>query len=177
MQGLDYKYFSFLFKTTFNRLVLYGKKYVESEEEAKDIVQDCFVKLWKIRDEVDCLRAKTLVFMMVRNSCLNALKHRAVVLNFERNILMGGEDSRNYPFELDFCSSPEDMEIFSELNRLIEDEVGKLPERCREVFVMSRFRGLRNSEIAQLLGISEPAVHKHLDKALEKLRKKLDYKG
>lgn len=174
MREFDYSYFSSLFEENFRKLVLYGKGYVSSEEEAKDIVQDCFVRLWRMRAEIDRSRARGLVFMMVRNDCLNALKHRAVVSNFERETILA-ESSRDYVFNADYCDSPETMGIYEELKAIIRAEVDKLPARSREVFILSRFNGMRNNEIAAYLGISEPAVHKHLSRAVEKLKKIIDY--
>lgn len=171
---MDYSFFSSLFEENFRRLVLYGRGYVGSEEQAKDIVQDCFVRLWRMRGEIDRKTARSLVFMMVRNDCLNALKHKAVVSNFEKESILK-ESGRDYVFSVDFCETPETMGLFAELASIIRSEVEKLPSRCREVFLLSRYHGMRNNEIASYLGISEPAVHKHLVKAIEKLKKIIDY--
>lgn len=174
MQGIDYIFFERLFETGYRRLVLFAKRYVDSEEEARDIVQDCFVKLWERRQDVEEDSAKALVYMMVRNRCLNALKHKAVVVDFESSFLQqkGGSDN---VFDLDFNNSPEQISITDELDRIIRTEVDRLSPKCREIFILSRFKGLRNNEIAVLKGISEPAVHYHLEKALSRLRKKLKF--
>lgn len=169
MEDIDYDYFSYLFKTSFMKLVLYGKKYVGSEDEAKDIVQDCFLKLWRMKSEVRRSTAKALVFMMVRNSCLNLIRHRVIERNFEREVMVDG-DCCDLVFHIDFLGDPEQASIYDELNRMIMTEVNKMPLRCREVFVMSRYQGLSNRKIAGIMDISEPAVHKHLENALDKLK-------
>ena len=52
-------------------------------------------------------------------------------------------------------------------------EVERLPEKCREAFRMSRLEGLTNHEIAEVMGISDAAVHKHIDRAVRKLSRAL----
>lgn len=63
-----------------------------------------------------------------------------------------------------------DALIYDELVKEVEIVLSSLPERCREIFVMSRIDGLKNKEIAFRLGISEQAVKNQISKALKILR-------
>ena len=104
----------------------------------------------------------------VRNACLNYLKHNGVVARHELEYTarMRGEE-RIYSY--DFLSDAEQPCLYEELQREVQKAVDALPDRCREVFRMSRFEGLKNREIAARLGISETAVEKHLARAVGRL--------
>ena len=66
--------------------------------------------------------------------------------------------------------------LYNELTRQIEQVMEELSPRCREIFTMSRFEGLKNREIAQQLGISTTAVEKHISKALKTIAAQLTQK-
>jgi len=170
---LDYSGLSAIFARYYKRLVSYAKRYVLSSEEARDIVQDCFVKVWEQRGKYSDISTPALLFTMVRNACLDSLKHRCVVHNF-RSDFFKSHDSSDSLYAMDMVGSmPGDGGLYDELLRMVCREVDKLPQRCREVFELSRFEGLSNAEIARRLQISEPAVHKSIDRAIGKLSKVL----
>ena len=76
--------FDSLFRKYHNRLLLYSLKYVESESDALDIVQNIFVAVWengKYKQDEELVTA--YLFRAVKNSCLNYLKHQRIVRNFE----------------------------------------------------------------------------------------------
>ena len=76
--------FAFLFKKSFPRLLGYAVRFVENEEVALDIVQECFLNFWEKRNLLVAVSVTSLLFAMVRNSCLNYLKHEAVVEKQDR---------------------------------------------------------------------------------------------
>ena len=63
----------------------------------------------------------------------------------------------------------------SDIEQAIQDAIATLPEKCREVFMMSKIDGLKNREIAEKLNISEKTVERHMSIALRKLRDELDW--
>ena len=71
--------FAFLFKKSFPRLLGYAVRFVENEEVALDIVQECFLNFWEKRNLLVAVSVTSLLFAMVRNSCLNYLKHRLLL--------------------------------------------------------------------------------------------------
>ena len=104
------------------------------------------------------------------NGCLNFLKHKAIAEGYnarELQLLNGSEALYNY----DFLGSADEELLYDELQRQIADVLRRLPERSRQVFVMSRFEGLKNKEIAERLDISVKVVEKHVTKSLAMLRK------
>ena len=71
--------FEYLFKTYYPRLRGYAIRFVEDEETARDIIQECFLRFWEKRALLSAVSVTSLLFAMVRNGCLNYLKHLSIV--------------------------------------------------------------------------------------------------
>lgn len=163
-QGDD-RAFEYLFKSYYPRLRAYAIRFVENDETAADIIQECFLKFWEKRALLSAVAITSLLFAMVRNSCLNYLKHRCIVEKHEIQYLSHIEgDERLY--HTDFALDAESSLLFDELQQQINLVIDQLPDRCRQVFLLSRFKGFKNREIADQLHISTTAVEKHISKAL-----------
>jgi len=151
-----------LFVKYFNQLVRNAIKYVSDNEEAREIVQDVFVKVWH---ELDNLSAdtdfKSYMYRSVQNSCMNYLKHKKVI-----------EKYRDKQLSITEAEDISDYEK-NEINKAVEEAINLLPENWREVFILSRFEELKYHEIARKLGISEKTVEKYISKALQFLKIKL----
>ena len=102
---------------------------------------------------------------MVRNSCLNLLKHQQIVKKYQLTYLenIGGEE---HLYHSDFLMHTESKILLDELQGQINNVIESLPDRCKEVFLLSRFQGLKNREIAEHLKISTTAVEKHISRAI-----------
>ncbi len=157
--------FGFLFKKYSRRLQGYASRFVQDEETVKDIVQECFLKFWEKRDLISSVSVTSLLFAMVRNSCLDYLKHQAIVEQYQVEYL-ANQDGEERLYSADFALDAEYGLLYNELQQQIKIVIDSMPERCREVFVMSRFKGLKNREIAEKLQISTTAVEKQIAKAL-----------
>lgn len=148
------------------RLIAYALRFVNNPVEAQDLVQDCFMNLWNRHASLGQEQAPMLLFVMLRNRCLDYLKHKKTVNKYTLSYLskMKGEERLyNYDFAYNETERPY---LYQELEHQIQTILDRLPERCREVFIMSRFQGLKNREIAEQLHISAQAVEKHIQKAL-----------
>lgn len=158
--------FEYLFKTYYPRLRGYAIRFVEDEETARDIIQECFMRFWEKREMLSAVSVTSLLFAMVRNGCLNYLKHLSIVEKHQIEYLatIGGEERL---YHTDFSLDAEHKLLYDELQEQINTVIGQLPDRSREVFLMSRFKGLKNREIADKLQISTTAVEKHISKALK----------
>jgi RNA polymerase sigma-70 factor (ECF subfamily) len=77
-------------------------------------------------------------------------------------------------FSDNYNSSPLTILEFDELETLVHDTIENLPDQCKQVFIMNRFKGMKYREIAELLNISLSTVKYHMSTALEKLREKLN---
>lgn len=153
------------------RLMAYTMRFVNDRIEAQDIVQNSFVKLWeKYPQAVDDY--PRLVFTITRNECLNYIKH----LQMERDtfiILPTSSAESLYNFDFRFEAADEPF-LYSELESQLCKVLESLPERCRQVFELSRYEGLKNREIADRLNISVSAVEQHITRALKSFARILD---
>lgn len=157
--------FEFLFKKYYPRLQGYAIRFLEDEEVARDIIQECFLKFWEKRELLSAVSVTSLLFAMVRNSCLNYLKHLSIIEKHQIEYF-ANQDGEERLYYADFALDAEYGLLYNELQEQIKIVINNLPERCRKVFVMSRFKGLKNREIADELKISTTAVEKQISKAL-----------
>lgn len=157
--------FGFLFKNYSRRLQGYAYRFIQDQEIVKDIIQECFMKFWEKRDLISSVSITSLLFAMVRNSCLDYLKHLTIVEDYKVEYLasLDGEERLYYA---DFALDAEYGLLYEELQEQIKIVIDSMPKRCREVFIMSRFNGLKNREIAEKLDISIAGVEKQITKAL-----------
>ena len=151
------------------RLHKFAQIYVLDREAAKEIVQDTFLILWKQRENLDdetCLI--TYLMVVCRNKCLNYLKS----LQFEKVEINELTESAIYQRSNIYVLEDDSLEILvtKELASAVETSLLRLPVRTREIFMMSRYEGLKNKEIADFHNITIKAVEFHINKALNHLR-------
>lgn len=153
------------------RLEAFARKYTTDSTEAEDIVQNVFLKLWERRELLENRSLTSFLFMSIKNSCLNYLKHRQVADAVEQR--MSGNDMVEQLYMIDFVSDPSSLlqqkELTDSINRLMDE----LPPKCKEAFVLSRLNGLKNREIAAEMDITEKVVEKHITRALKRFREGL----
>lgn len=165
---LDKPAFESLFRSFFPGLVLFARKYLPDQDTASEIVHNVFLNLWEKRDSIDTSSSlKSYLFTSVHNRCLNFIRDQK---KFDRDeTLLQRLDSNEF---IDASDRLEEQE----LEQRIYDALQALPEKCREVFSLNRFEGLKYSEIAEKLDISVKTVETQMSKALRILREKLiDY--
>lgn len=165
-EGLYYKYS--------DRLYNFAFRFVSDEHTAQDIVHEAYGTLWEKFEGKESDAWQALLFRIVRNRSIDTLRHQSSL-----RIVSLTDSFRNVCdeglYQMDFAVNDSDRKtIYDELTANIHSIMGKLPDRCREVFMMSRFQNMKNKEIAAALKISEKAVEKHFHKALTVFRKELD---
>jgi RNA polymerase sigma-70 factor (ECF subfamily) len=154
--------FDSIYVNYFARLHRFAKEYVMSDEDAENIVQDVFTILWEKRQALNIhISLTAYLFSLVKNKCIDLLRRKAVAEEYrqEISIKLSSLEDLNRAF-----SSDEDIE------RLINDAIGKLPKRCREIFIMSRIEGKKYQDIAEELNISVNTVENQISMALKRLR-------
>ena len=159
----DNRAFEYLFKVYYPRLHRYAIRFLKDEDVAHDIIQECFMHLWEKRATLSVISIASLLFAMVRNSCLNYIKHLSIVEKYQIDTKAAGEERLSYT---DFFLDAEHKLLYDELQEQIKIVMDSLSPRSKEIFIMSRFKGLKNREIAEILNISTTAVEKQISKTL-----------
>lgn len=167
------KGFKSIFNEYYQPLFHLSQRYLDDKDEAKEVVQDVFLKLWEIRHDLNPdSNLRNFLFTLVKNNCLNRIKRRQILLKHHDKIRW---IEMHYQYE-SLSRLGDDYLEFEELKEKIETAIRHLPEHCRAVFEMSRFEELKNREIAEKLGVTQKTVEAHLTKALKILRSELkDY--
>jgi RNA polymerase sigma-70 factor (ECF subfamily) len=157
--------FERLFRSFYPRLCAYARTMLAYPEDAEEIVQTLFCRLWEQRDELEVTTSvQAYLFRAVRNASLNHIKKMQIRDAYKN---MNLEDINNNPeFQPDHATQ-------TALRRRIEQGIAELPEQCRLIFKMSRFEELKYKEIADELGLSIKTVENQMGKALKLLRLKL----
>ena len=157
--------FELMFKYYYPGLVIFAANIVANKDEAEEIVQDFFVRLWGNRKNIKTNgNLKGYFFTSVKNRSINFLKSNEV----KRQII----DELTKQMESELRYNP-DIYVDTELQRQLKAAFAKLPPRTAEIFTMSRFKGFSNTEIADDLGLSKRTVETQVSKALKILRKEL----
>ena len=131
-------------------------------QQADDVVQEAFIKLWTNCAKVLLEKAKSYLYTVANNTFLNQVAHKKVVLKHQKSV---SSVSTNETPEFIL----EEKEFMIELKNAIAD----LPEKQREVFLLSRIDKKKYSEIAEIVGITVKAVEKRMSQALIVLREKI----
>jgi RNA polymerase sigma-70 factor (ECF subfamily) len=158
-----------LFKQTFPRMLGYCKLFIHDQAQANDLVQECFVRLWEKRSTISPNQSvESLLFVMLRNRCLNYLRDQKNEL-IDKNLSAVGENELQHLYQLDFTGR-EEKTLEESLIEAIRESVDNLPEKRKLVFIKAKIEGKKNKEVAEELGISVKAVEKHLHQAKEQIR-------
>ena len=157
--------FESLFRSSYVSLVKYARPLIKDQDTAEEIVQDLFVRLWQEKEKIKIESSLSgYLFRSVHNRCLHFIEHRKVM---ERH---AGEISAR---KADTAEDPSEILHYKDLQARIAGILERLPERCGTIFCMSRFEGLKYSEIAEKLSVSVKTVEASMGRALKEFRKEL----
>lgn len=151
-----------LFDRYWEKLYLFALRRLKSRQEAEDIVQHLFMKLWEQRAVREIKSVQYYLFKAVSYEIIASLKK---MLDNTDDITTVNESI------LPLFNNILEKMTTDELDKLVEEEVSKLPARMQEIFRMSRHQGLAIQEIAAKLELSEQTVKNQLSSAITRLRK------
>lgn len=148
-----------LFRLNYRPLCLYALHYLQDTDLAEDMVQECFTTLWeKIRQGFSITNRRAYLYMAVRNRCLDHLRRKGV------------QTESLKPHDTYGIIEEDDAEQRSAIEARLWTAIDSLPEKCRQIFLMSKRDGLKYEEIAEELGLSVNTVRNQISKALNTLK-------
>lgn len=157
--------FEQIFKTYFKNLHAYAFTILKDEDEAEEMVQQVFFKLW---DRAENLSFNgpiaAYLYRAIHNECLNYLKHQKVRANHQLYVAHSMKQQSEHV---------QGRVLGKELEASYKKALEELPEQCRLIFQLSRFGDMKYREIADELNISVKTVENQMGKALKLLRQKL----
>lgn len=154
--------FSILFNNYYTQLCFFCSRYLVDMDLSRSLVQQVFVDLWVKREKLSVeFSIKSYLFQAVKNRAIDQLRQN------KNNIQIS--DATSELAQIPFHNIVEE----AELNDRINKSINQLPEKCREIFLMSRYDGLKYKEIASKLNISVKTVEMQIGIALKKLRDEL----
>lgn len=160
MKGNYSKDFEECFNEYYVPVLRYCSTIVDDLADAKDIVQQVFIKLWEQWDTIHItVSARAYLYKSVHNAGLNFLKHEKVKQEYVKEAI------RKDRAKIDMAGMDE-----KELQEKIDSAISKLPKQCERIFRLSRVDKLKYREIAATLNISEKTVENQMGKALSLLR-------
>ena len=161
----DASAFDAIFRAWYGPLVGTAERMLRDRAVAEELVQDVMLELWRRRETLAPDGSpQAYLFQATRNRVLNHLRHLKIEQRSEPEVRSESPTS----------SPHADAAVAQkELDAAVHRAVQSLPDRCRQVFELSRVHGLKYSEIARQLGISVKTVEAQMGKALRTLREQL----
>ncbi len=156
----DVSAYKLVFTTWWNPLLNFANRIVKDVEQSENILQDTFLYIWENRSKLNPdQNLKTYLFTTVRNKSLNHLRS-------------SGESKKS---DEDIAEIEDDRSIHAglenlELGEAVKKAVNKLPDKCKEIFELSRYDNLTYREISETLGISQKTIEAQMSRAYRKLR-------
>lgn len=170
MEIEEFKYNYLVLK---NQLFRYAKRMLNHREEAEEVVQETFIKLWQKHDELDNV-SNPLAFAMkaTKNLCIDKMRSTHYI---HKKITI---DDVDYEF-VENSHNPEKILELNNINQLLDKIINNLPPQMREVIQLRDIEGLSSREVAQILDINENNVKTILSRVRKKIReilvKQYDY--
>lgn len=174
----EIKAFNKLYSDYHGLFVRFANTYIQDEAAAEDIAVEGIMYYWENRKSLlHDSNIPAYILEVIKHKCLNHLRHLRVREDAEQQILAHMQRVNNLRIvTLEACDP---QEIFSsEAQRLVDEALDMLPEKTREIFLMSRYESKTYNEIAEHFSLSVKSVEFHISKALKVLKVKLkDYVG
>ncbi|MDN5202178.1 RNA polymerase sigma-70 factor [Fulvivirgaceae bacterium BMA10] len=161
------KAFRSLYELYFNKVANYAFKLLRSEEDAREVAQDVFIKLWNMKEELEAEKPISgLIFKITKFTSIDLIRKQQAnirTIHLWETPLLGD------------CMPDSDLngrELYAEYLKILS----RLPEKRKRIFQMSRDENLSHKEIAAKLNISVKTVEAQIRLALQQIRKYLkDY--
>lgn len=161
----DTRAYQTIFDMYYARLFSYVNTYTKNDSDAKDIVQETFIKLWNNKENINA-DSSILAF-------LHKIAYNIFIDNYRK-----GKRHQNLLASLSYeavnnATENEDNDITIKKIEIVKKSISELPPRCQQVFKLSKYEGLKYAEIAETLNISIKTVEAQMGKAFSYIRKQV----
>ena len=164
MKGGDRESFNKVFRRYYSPLTRFCVRFVGDGDQAAEIVQDLVVKLWTNREKLTVTSSfESYMLRSVRNSAITYINRERAHNDVNERIYTNDSDAND----------PSETLQSNNLEASYKKVLATMPEKRREVFLASRFDGMKYAEIAAKMGLSQKTVEAHMSAAIKQLREGL----
>ncbi|HBH08822.1 MAG TPA: RNA polymerase sigma-70 factor [Rikenellaceae bacterium] len=155
-----------LFRLYYRPLCVYALHYLKDKDQIEDLVQEAFTAYW-MKETADAVidNPRAYLYTAVRNRCIDAIRRQR-----RQDVDLDSLEEEILPVEDDVVISDEEAVDNSLREARIWSAIDRLPAKRRRIFLMSRRDGMKYSEIAGALGLSENTVRNQVSRALDAIR-------
>ncbi len=147
------------------KLFAFSRKYLQSQEDAEEIVQEVFLRIWEKKNNIDANQSfSSYIFQAAKHRIFNGFRKKVNEQAYLDFLMSVDHSSRNFT---------ELAVEYHEIKQKSEHAIDSLPPKRQEIFRLSRETGLKNKEIAEKLQISIKTVENQMGQALKFLREEL----
>ncbi|WP_270089824.1 RNA polymerase sigma factor [Sphingobacterium sp. SYP-B4668] len=161
IQHQDRRAFEIIYDRYFSLLYIYAKKIIANDEEVEDVLQDVFLALWEKQDISLEKSFSSYVYGMTRFKILDFIDRKKVRSQYAASL--------QHYIEEGACITDDKLRE-KELAKQIESALQLLPEKMRNIFLLSRFENKSYREIADKLQLSDKTIKKQISNALKIMR-------
>lgn len=160
----DHQVYKQLFYQMYDDLVKYTYRITRNETASEEIIQDIFLYVWDKREKIEIHGSlASYLYQAAKNRSINWLKNELPKMQATIEVS-----------EVEMFSDSDDTVLDEETIKLhVEQAIDQLPEKCREIFVLSRYAGLTYKEIAMEMDLSVKTIENQMNIAFKKLRESL----
>jgi RNA polymerase sigma-70 factor (ECF subfamily) len=157
--------FRVIYNNYSSRLYYFVLEFIPQKDIVENIVQDTFVTLWNRRKELkDNTNLAAYLYKGAKNNALYRLRDK----KYRQKLFPNAIDASEINLNIDALSTVNTSALaFQEIEQIIQETLDSLPPQCRKIFELSRFREMKNKEIAEELNISVRTVEGHISKGIK----------
>ncbi len=155
--------FDMIYDMYAGRIYAFSMKYLKSEDEAAELVQSVFMKVWENHKKLDAnLSFRSFLFTIAYNEICRSFRRKSYLRKYIEEAVQDGNRSD---------TSPEDNSEFHSILSEVEKIIASLPEKQRKAFIMCKIDGMPAKEVAAGLGLSPGTVDNYVSSTIKTIRK------
>ncbi len=159
--------FQSIYQQYYTKLCFYATSILADDEESEEIVQNVIYKLWEQREKFNEIEnLQSYLYRSVKNLCINIINRQKIEDKYKSEAWIELKNIELHAIE--------PLENNQEQEKKLYEAIEQLPERCKEVLLLSKFQGMKNKEIAEHLDVSVKAIEASITRAFTLLRKMMN---